>query len=111
MAGSEAQRPDAWTDDEGQAGREDLRRGLRDEHLRSDDFFNAADFPEVTYESTRLNFNGDALDGVDGTLTLLGVTRPVRLSVTSFKCLPHPFTKKGDVRCRCRDANQAQRSA
>ena len=31
----------------------------RDEHLRSADFFNAAEFPEIVYRSTKLNFKGD----------------------------------------------------
>ncbi len=66
----------------------------RDEHLRSADFFNVAEFPEATYKSTKFNFNGDALESVDGTLTLLGVSKPVKLTVTAFKCAPHPFTKK-----------------
>lgn len=66
----------------------------RDDHLRSADFFNSAEFPETVYKSTRFNFNGDALESIEGTLTLLGVTKPVKLNVTSFKCAPHPFNKK-----------------
>jgi polyisoprenoid-binding protein YceI len=66
----------------------------RDEHLRTADFFNVAEFPDITYKSTKLNFAGDKLDSVEGNLTLLGVTRPVTLKVTSFNCGPHPFNKK-----------------
>lgn len=66
----------------------------RDEHLRSADFFNSAEFPEMVYKSTKFNFSGDAVESIDGTLTLLGVTKPVKLTVTSFKCASHPFTKK-----------------
>lgn len=66
----------------------------RDEHLRAADFFNSAEFPEMVYKSTKLNFNGEVLESVEGTLTLLGVTKPVKLQVTSFKCGPHPFNKK-----------------
>lgn len=66
----------------------------RDEHLRSADFFNTAEFPEMVYKSTQLHFNGEALESVDGTLTLLGVTKPVKLHVVSFKCGPNPFNKK-----------------
>lgn len=66
----------------------------RDEHLRTADFFNSAEFPEMVFKSTRLNFAGDKLESVEGTLTLLGVTKPVKLSVTSFNCGPHPFSKK-----------------
>lgn len=66
----------------------------RDEHLRSPDFFNAAEFPTMSYKSTKLNFKGDVLESVDGNLTLLGVTKPVKLTVTAFKCGTNPMTKK-----------------
>ena len=66
----------------------------RDEHLRSADFFNVTEFPEAAYKSSRLIFSGDNLEAVEGSLTLLGVTKPVKLSVTAFKCGPHPFTRK-----------------
>lgn len=66
----------------------------RDEHLRTADFFNIAEFPELVYKSTKFNFNGEAVDSIEGNLTLLGVTKPVKLTVTSFKCGPHPFNKK-----------------
>ena len=66
----------------------------RDEHLRSADFFNVAEFPDATYKSSKFNFNGDNLESVEGTLTLVGVTKPVKLTVTAFKCAAHPFTKK-----------------
>jgi polyisoprenoid-binding protein YceI len=66
----------------------------RDDHLRTADFFNSAEFPDMTYKSTKFNFNGDTLESIDGTLTLLGVSKPLKLTVTSFKCGPHPFTKK-----------------
>ncbi len=66
----------------------------RDEHLRAADFFNTAEFPEMVYKSTKFNFKGDDVESIEGTLTLLGVTKPVKLSVSSFKCGPHPFNKK-----------------
>jgi polyisoprenoid-binding protein YceI len=77
----------------GDAKRADGARS-RDDHLRSADFFNSAEFPEMIYRSTKLNFNGDAVESVEGNLTLLGVTKPLKLNVTSFKCGPHPFSKK-----------------
>jgi polyisoprenoid-binding protein YceI len=66
----------------------------RDEMLRTGDFFNVAEFPEAVYKSSKFNFNGDALESIDGTLTLLGVSKPLRLTVTSFKCQPNPYSKK-----------------
>ncbi len=66
----------------------------RDDHLRSEDFFNVAKFPAMSYKSTNFKFDGDRLVGVDGELTLLGVTKPVSLTVTGFRCGPHPMNKK-----------------
>jgi polyisoprenoid-binding protein YceI len=80
----------------------------RDEHLRSADFFNVAEFPEMTYKSTKFNFNGDNLDSIDGQLTLLGVTKPVKLTVGSLRCGPHPFSKK--EMCGAEASGQFKRS-
>ena len=77
----------------GDAKRADGTRA-RDEHLRSPDFFNSAEFPDVVFKSTKFNFKGDDVESVEGTLTMLGVTKLVKLNVTSFKCAPHPFNKK-----------------
>ena len=66
----------------------------RDDHLRSPDFFNAAEFPRITYKSTAVKFKGDAPAIVEGNLTLLGVTKPVTLTITAFKCGDHPVSKK-----------------
>jgi polyisoprenoid-binding protein YceI len=66
----------------------------RDEHLRQADFFNVAEFPRMTFKSTKVNFGGDLPSSVEGNLTLLGVTKPVTLSFERFKCGQNPFTKK-----------------
>lgn len=66
----------------------------RDEHLRSTDFFNVAEFPEMVFKSTKFNFAGDKIESVEGTLTLLGVSKPVRLVASATNCGPNPFTKK-----------------
>jgi polyisoprenoid-binding protein YceI len=66
----------------------------RDDHLRSPDFFNTAEFPKATYKSTAVKFNGDRPASVEGNLTLLGVTKPVMLTITTFKCGVNPMNKK-----------------
>jgi polyisoprenoid-binding protein YceI len=66
----------------------------RDEHLRSADFFNAAEFPRMTYKSTSVVFAGDTPTVVEGNLTLLGVTKPVAITVERFKCNPATATAK-----------------
>lgn len=66
----------------------------RDEHLRSADFFNVAEFPQMTYKSSAVKFNGAAPAEVEGQLTLLGVTKPVTLKIERWVCKDHPFRKK-----------------
>jgi len=75
-------------------GDKGTRARSRDEHLRSPDFFNVAEFPTMTFKSTKVVWKGDAPGSVEGNVTLLGVTRPVTLNVEHWKCAPHPTTKK-----------------
>ena len=70
------------------------RQRSRDEHLRSADFFNAAEFPKMTYKSTNVVFSGDNPATVEGNLTLLGVTKPVSIKLERFKCNPATATAK-----------------
>ena len=65
-----------------------------DTHIRSEDFFNVAKYPSMTFKSSELSFDGDRVVGADGELTMLGITKPVKLKVASFVCGDHPFTKK-----------------
>ena len=62
--------------------------------IKGDDFLNVEKFPTMTYKSTEVLFDGDNVTGTNGEFTLLGVTRPLALKVTTFKCGPHPFSKK-----------------
>lgn len=70
------------------------RARSRDEHLRSPDFFNVAEFPTMTFKSTKAVFSGDNLTALEGNVTLLGVTKPVNLKVERWRCMPHPQSKK-----------------
>jgi polyisoprenoid-binding protein YceI len=65
-----------------------------EKHLRSDDFFNIAKFPTMTFRSRAFKFNGDVPVAAEGELTLLGVTRPLTLTISRVKCGPHPVLKK-----------------
>lgn len=67
---------------------------LFDGHIQGEDFLDTKKFPTITFKSSKLNFKGDALASVDGNLTIKGITKPVTLDITSFKCMPHPMTKK-----------------
>ena len=66
----------------------------REELLRGEDYFNVAQFPSITFKSTKLKFDVDRVVGADGELTIRGVTKPVTLTVADFKCAVHPATKK-----------------
>lgn len=65
-----------------------------DEHMKSDEFFNVAQFPTMRFVSDKLLFDGDKVVGAEGSFTLLGVTRPMTLTVSNFRCAPHPMLKK-----------------
>lgn len=72
--------------------------GKRDEHLRSSDFFDAAKYPVMTFESTRVEKVGADRAKVTGNLTIKGVTRPVVLNVeglTSEVKSPQGVVKRG----------------
>jgi polyisoprenoid-binding protein YceI len=65
-----------------------------DEHLRNPDFFDVARYPTMTFRSERIVFDGERPAAVPGVFTLLGVTRPVTLTITFFHCAPNTFAKK-----------------
>lgn len=54
----------------------------RDTHLKSPDFLNAEEFPQITFKSTAIEKTGDKTAKVTGDLTLVGTTKPVTLDVT-----------------------------
>ncbi len=53
-----------------------------------------AKFPTATYKGKLAKFKDGAPTEVQGDLTLHGVTKPVTLTIRSFKCMPHPMKKK-----------------
>jgi polyisoprenoid-binding protein YceI len=65
-----------------------------EEHLRAEDFFHVEKYPTLTFKSRTVKFNADKPAAVEGELTLLGVTRPVTLTVSAFNCGVHPINKK-----------------
>jgi len=74
-------------------GSVDTNHAKRDEHLTSPDFFNAREFPALTFRSTRVEKTGATTGTLHGDLTLLGVTRPVALDITVNKAGVSPASK------------------
>lgn len=60
----------------------DTKNKKRDDHLRSDDFFNVADHPQITFEARAARTSGATGFVVDGVLTAGGVSRPMQVPVT-----------------------------
>jgi len=63
---------------------------MRDNDLRSSNFFDTATHPEMTFRSTGIRRDGDDLV-VDGDLTIRGVTKPVSLTVEVNGFGPDPY--------------------
>ena len=55
----------------------DTRDERRDGHLKSPDFFDAAQYPTITFKSTKVEPTGGNEYNVIGDLTMHGVTKPV----------------------------------
>lgn len=68
----------------------DFGHDKMNEHARGADFFDVETYPTIRYTGT-IEFEGDTPSTVDGELTMIGETRPVRLGINSFKCIEHPM--------------------
>ncbi len=77
-----------------EAGSIDMGFQKWDEYMKSPDFFDVQLNPTMHYVSDKLVFDGDKVVGAEGKFTLLGTTRPLTLTVSNFRCAPHPLTRK-----------------
>lgn len=73
----------------------DTNDAKRDEHLRGPDFFDAKQFPTISFESTSVRETGDGLEMV-GELTMHGVKKEVAIE---FKYLGEGKGPYGKYRC------------
>lgn len=62
----------------------DTANAKRDEHIKSPDFFNAKQFPTITFKSTSVKPGSGNDMAVTGDLTFLGVTKPVSFTATKI---------------------------
>jgi polyisoprenoid-binding protein YceI len=70
---------------------------LFNEHIQGEDYLATAKHPFAAFKSTNAYFEGDKPVALDGELTIKGVTRPVRLKITSFRQMTHPMLKKDTI--------------
>ena len=69
-----------------------------DKHLKTGEFLDVEKFPTAQYKGKLAKFANGAPTEVQGNLTLHGVTKPVVLTIKSFKCKAHPM-KPGQELC------------
>lgn len=74
----------------------DTKVGKRDTHLRSPDFFDAAKYPLITFESARVVSAGDNKYIVEGTLTIKDVSRDLALEFVYHGQKENPL-KPGEI--------------
>lgn len=72
----------------------DMGFPMWNEHLSADGFFNTAKFPSMTFKSNKLVFKDDKVVAAEGDFTMLGVTKPLTVTVNDFKCGENPMNKK-----------------
>ncbi|HEX5554372.1 MAG TPA: YceI family protein [Chitinophagaceae bacterium] len=63
----------------------------RDNHLRSDDFFNAEKFPTLTFKSTSFKNVKEDIYQLKGDLTIRDVTKPIELDVEYGGMITDPY--------------------
>ncbi|HXR65915.1 MAG TPA: YceI family protein [Ktedonobacteraceae bacterium] len=67
----------SWVEAEADASSVDTRDDRRDGHLRSPDFFDAEQYPVISFKSKKIEKKGDNEYKVLGDLTMHGVTKEV----------------------------------
>ena len=67
------------------------RNSQRDDHLRSNDFLDMDNQPEITFASTGIKQTGDADFVVSGDLSIRGVTKPVEIAFEYTGTATDPF--------------------
>jgi len=65
-----------------------------DKVAKGPELFDVAKFPYARYQGQLTDFVNGAPTKVVGELNLHGVTKPLNLSILSFKCMPHPLFKR-----------------
>ncbi len=67
---------------------------MRDNHLKTADFFDVQTYPELTFESVSMKKISNQKFYLTGNLTMRGVTKPVTLTVTYVGSIENQMSKK-----------------
>ena len=67
---------------------------LMNKEARGAEFFDVKKYPKATFKGKLEGFTNGAPARAVGELTLHGVTKPITLTLNSFKCMPHPMLKR-----------------
>jgi len=70
-------------------------------HVKSEGLFDVEKFPTMTFKSDSLIFENDKVVAADGQFTLLGITKPLKVTVNRFNCATNVIVNKfmctGDI--------------
>jgi len=72
----------------------DFAHDKLNEHVSSPEMLDVAKYPSAEYRGKFVEFANGVPKSISGELTLHGVTKPLALSINSFKCIQHPMLKK-----------------
>ena len=72
----------------------DFGLDLMNKTARGTEFFDTKKYPKATFKGKLDGFTNGAPSRAVGDLTFHGVTRPVVLTLNSFKCMAHPMLKR-----------------
>jgi polyisoprenoid-binding protein YceI len=72
----------------------DFAHDKLNEHVSSPEMLDVAKYPTAEYKGKFVEFANGAPKTISGDLTLHGVTKPVTLTINSFKCFQNPMLKK-----------------
>jgi len=70
-------------------------------HLSDPELFNVKKYPTMSFKSSKLIFEGDKVVAAEGQLTMIGVTKPLKIAVNNFQCGKNPVDSRqmcsGDI--------------
>lgn len=70
----------------------DTRRSDRDDHLRSEDFFDVENHPNLTFKATKITKKAENQYDMTGDFTIIGTTNPITFDITFEGQAKDPMT-------------------